>query len=110
MPNEKLSVQQWVKRVKKEKLPDFNLGPDGILRFQNRVVVPKDEEPKKEILEESHRSRYTVHPCSGKMYQDLKSLYWWDNMKAEIAQFVQRCLTCQQVKIEHKKSSGLLHT
>ncbi|XP_071923145.1 uncharacterized protein [Coffea arabica] len=101
-------VQKWMEKVKKGELPDFNLGPDGILRFRNRVIVSRDEELKREILEESHRSRYTVHLGSGKMYQDLKSLYWWDNMKAEIAQFVQKCLTCQQVKAEHQKPSGLL--
>ncbi|XP_027127716.2 uncharacterized protein [Coffea arabica] len=69
------TVQKWVKRVKKGELSDFNLGPDGILRFRNRVFVAKDEELKREILEESHRSRYTVHPSSSKMYQNLKSLY-----------------------------------
>ena len=67
-------IQMWVERVKKGELPDFNLGPDGILRFRNRVIVPKDEELKKEILKESHRSRSTVHPGSGKMYHNLKSL------------------------------------
>ncbi|XP_071921719.1 uncharacterized protein [Coffea arabica] len=102
------TVQKWVERVKKGELPNFNLGSDEILKFRNRVVVPRDEELKREILEESHCSRYMVHPGSGKMYQDLKSLYWWDNMKAKITQFVQKCLTCQQVKAEHKKPSGLL--
>ncbi|XP_071902702.1 uncharacterized protein [Coffea arabica] len=103
-----LTVQKWVERVKKGELPNFNLGPDRILRFWNRVVVPKDDALKKEILDESHRSRYTVYSGGGKTYQDLKSLYWWDNMKAEIAQFIQKCLTCQQVKAEHQKPSGLL--
>ena len=70
--------------MKNGELPDFNLGSDGILRFRNRVVVPKDEELKREILEESHRSRYTVHPGGGKVYHDLKGLYWWDNMKADV--------------------------
>ena len=42
------------------------------------------------------------------MYQDLKKLYWWDGMKKEVAQFVQTCLTCQQIKVEHQKPSGLL--
>ncbi|XP_071924797.1 uncharacterized protein [Coffea arabica] len=53
-------VQKWVERVKKGELPNFNLSPDGILKFRNRVVVPRDEELKREILEESHCSRYTV--------------------------------------------------
>ena len=51
-------------------------------------MVPKDEGLKKEILEETHHSRYTVHPDSDKIYQDLKGLYWWDNMKVEIVQFI----------------------
>ncbi|XP_071912339.1 uncharacterized protein [Coffea arabica] len=80
-------VQKWVEKMKKGELPNFNIGPDGILKFRNRVVVPKDEELKREILEESHRSRYTVHPGNNKRYQDLKSLYWWENMKAEIAHY-----------------------
>ncbi|GKF79341.1 putative reverse transcriptase domain-containing protein, partial [Tanacetum coccineum] len=42
------------------------------------------------------------------MYQDLKLLYWWPNMKADIATYVSKCLTCAKVKAEHQKSSGLL--
>ena len=101
-------VQKWMERVKKGELPDFNLGPDGILRFRNRIVVPKNEELKIDILEETHRSRYIVHPGSRKMYQDFNSLYWWNNMKSKIAQFIQKCLICQQLKVEHQKPSDLL--
>nr|GFC38107.1 putative reverse transcriptase domain-containing protein [Tanacetum cinerariifolium] len=42
------------------------------------------------------------------MYQDLKKLYWWPNMKAEIAAYVSKCLTCAKVKREYQKPSGLL--
>ncbi|GKA72789.1 putative reverse transcriptase domain-containing protein, partial [Tanacetum coccineum] len=42
------------------------------------------------------------------MYQDLKKLYWWPNMKAEIATYVSKCLTVPKVKAEHQKPSGLL--
>nr|GFC30190.1 putative reverse transcriptase domain-containing protein [Tanacetum cinerariifolium] len=41
-----------------------------------------------------------------KMYQDLKRLYWWPNMKAEIATYVNKCLTCAKVKIEYQKLSA----
>ncbi|GJS50548.1 putative reverse transcriptase domain-containing protein [Tanacetum coccineum] len=43
-----------------------------------------------------------------KMYQDLKKLYWWPNMKAKILTYVSKCLTCAKVKIEYQKPSGLL--
>ena len=101
-------VQKWVEKVEKGEIPDFNLSPEGILRFRNRTVVPMNENLKREILEETHRSKYTIHPGGNKMYQDLRRLYWWDKMKREIAQYVQTCLMCQQVKAEHQKPSGLL--
>ncbi|GJS56690.1 putative reverse transcriptase domain-containing protein [Tanacetum coccineum] len=60
------------------------------------------------IMHESHKSKYFIHPGSNKMYQDLRRLYWWPNMKAEIAPYVSKCLTCAKVKIEYHKPSGLL--
>ncbi|XP_071917068.1 uncharacterized protein [Coffea arabica] len=101
-------VQKWVEKVKKGEISDFNLSPKGIFRFRNRIVVLEDENLRREILDEAHRSKYTIHLDSTKMYQDLRQLYWWDKMKREIAQYVQTCLVCQQVKAEHQKSSGLL--
>nr|GEU42042.1 putative reverse transcriptase domain, ribonuclease H-like domain, aspartic peptidase domain protein [Tanacetum cinerariifolium] len=59
------------------------------------------------IMHESHKLKYSIHPGSDKMYQDLKKLYWWPNMKAIIAEYVGKCLTCSRVKAECKKPSGL---
>ncbi|GKF06724.1 putative reverse transcriptase domain-containing protein [Tanacetum coccineum] len=42
------------------------------------------------------------------MYQDMKKLYWWPNMKADIATYVRKCLTCAKVKDEHQRPSDLL--
>ncbi|GKB37860.1 putative reverse transcriptase domain-containing protein, partial [Tanacetum coccineum] len=60
------------------------------------------------IMHESHKSKYSIHPGSDKMYQDLRRLYWWPNIKAEIATYVNKCLTYAKVKIEYQKPSGLL--
>nr|GEW68399.1 putative reverse transcriptase domain-containing protein [Tanacetum cinerariifolium] len=60
------------------------------------------------IMHESHKSKYSIHLGSDKMYQDLKQLYWWPNMKAYISTYVIKCLTYSKVKIEHQKPSGLL--
>ncbi|KAL4010539.1 hypothetical protein IC575_030040 [Cucumis melo] len=49
-----------------------------------------------------------MHPGSTKMYQDLKRVYWWRNMKRKVAEFVNRCLVCQQVKAPRQKPAGLL--
>ncbi|WMV42337.1 hypothetical protein MTR67_035722 [Solanum verrucosum] len=43
-----------------------------------------------------------------KMYRDLQEIYWWNEMKNDIAKFVAKCPNCQQVKVEHKKSRGVL--
>ncbi|RVW70601.1 Transposon Ty3-G Gag-Pol polyprotein [Vitis vinifera] len=63
---------------------------------------------KEEVMKEAHHSRFTVHPGETKMYHDLKRQYWWQGMKRDISQFVSKCLTCQQVKVEHQKPAGLL--
>ncbi|GKD16992.1 putative reverse transcriptase domain-containing protein [Tanacetum coccineum] len=60
------------------------------------------------ITHESHKLKYSIHLGSDKMYQDMKKLYWWPNMKANIATYVSKCLTCAKVKAEHQRPSGLL--
>ncbi|GJS68212.1 putative reverse transcriptase domain-containing protein [Tanacetum coccineum] len=60
------------------------------------------------VMHESHKSKYSIHPGSDKIYQDSKLLYWWPNMKADIATYVSKCLTCAKVKAKHQKPSGLL--
>ena len=84
-------------------------GADGIWRFhKKRIWVPKQGDLRSKILEEAHKSRYTVHPGNNKMYQDLRNNFWWIGMKKDIAEYVSKCLTCSQVKAEHQKPSGLL--
>ncbi|GKB87015.1 putative reverse transcriptase domain-containing protein [Tanacetum coccineum] len=60
------------------------------------------------IMHESHKSKYSIHPGFEKMYQDMKKLYWWPNMKADIATYVSKCLTYAKVKAEHQRPSGFL--
>ncbi|GJW75405.1 putative reverse transcriptase domain-containing protein [Tanacetum coccineum] len=79
---------------------------DGTLCLNNRSWIPCLGDLRALIMHESHKSKYSIHPGSDKMYQDLKKLYWWPNMKAEIATYVSKCLTCAKVKIEYQKPSG----
>ncbi|GJR60648.1 putative reverse transcriptase domain-containing protein [Tanacetum coccineum] len=81
---------------------------DGTLCLNNRSWILRFGDLRALIMHESHKSKYSIHPGSDKMYQDLKKLYWWPNMKAEIATYVSKCLTCAKVKIEYQKPSGLL--
>ncbi|GJX53286.1 putative reverse transcriptase domain-containing protein [Tanacetum coccineum] len=59
-------------------------------------------------MHESHKSKYSIYPGSEKIYQDIKKLYWWPNIKADVATYVSKCLTCARVKAEHQRPSGLL--
>ncbi|GJR80274.1 putative reverse transcriptase domain-containing protein [Tanacetum coccineum] len=59
-------------------------------------------------MNEPHKSKYSIHPGSDKMYQDLRKSYWWPNMKVEIATYFSTCLTYAKVKVEHQKPFGLL--
>ncbi|GKE22094.1 putative reverse transcriptase domain-containing protein, partial [Tanacetum coccineum] len=81
---------------------------DRTLCLNNQSWIPRFGVLRALIMHESHKSKYSIHLGSDKMYQDLKKLYWWPNMKAKIATYVSKCLTCTKVKIEYQKPSGLL--
>nr|KAJ0192528.1 hypothetical protein LSAT_V11C800438660 [Lactuca sativa] len=82
---------------------------DGARYLMNRIWTPNFGGFRDVVMNKAHKTRYSIHPRSDKMYQDLKKLYWWPNMKAEIATYVGKCLTCTKVKVEYQKPSGLLH-
>nr|GEX05017.1 putative reverse transcriptase domain-containing protein [Tanacetum cinerariifolium] len=81
---------------------------DGTLCLNNQSWISRFGDLRALIMHESHKSKYSIHPGSVKMYQDLKILYWWPNMKAETATYVSKCLTCAKVKVEYQKPSDLL--
>ncbi|WRX16227.1 Reverse transcriptase domain - like 10 [Theobroma cacao] len=86
----------------------FTKGTDGVLRYGTRLYVPDGDGLRREILEEAHMAAYVVHPGATKTYQDSKEVYWWERLKRDVAEFVSKCLVCQQVKAEHQKPAGLL--
>ncbi|GJU74947.1 putative reverse transcriptase domain-containing protein [Tanacetum coccineum] len=93
-----------------EKLRTEKLEPraDGTLSLNGRSWLPCYGDLRTVIMHESHKSKYSIHSGSKKVYQDMKKLYWWPNMKANIATYVCKCLTCAKVKAEHQRPSGLL--
>ncbi|GJV32802.1 putative reverse transcriptase domain-containing protein [Tanacetum coccineum] len=86
----------------------FEMCLDGTRCIKNRSWLPLFGNLRDLIMHESHKSKYSIHPGSDKMYQDLKKLYWWPNMKAIINEYVGKCLTCFRVKAECQKPSGVL--
>ncbi|GJS03835.1 hypothetical protein Tco_0320343 [Tanacetum coccineum] len=74
----------------------------------NRLWVPLKGDVRTLIMDEAHKSKYSVHPGADKMYYDLRDRYWWPGMKKDIVVYVNRCLACLKVKAEHQKPSDLL--
>jgi hypothetical protein len=91
-----------------EKYKCFQEDPKGILRFNGCMVVPKNPQLRKQIMDIAHLSKFTMHPSSTKMYQDLKRNFWWTRMRREIAKYVSECDICQRVKASHLRISSML--
>jgi ribonuclease HI len=86
----------------------FRQDPNGTIWFGQRLIVPGDPTLRKKILDETHLSKFSIHPGSNKMYQDLKGNFRWSNMKVDIAKYVSECDTCSRIKASHLKTAGTL--
>jgi hypothetical protein len=97
--NKGVQVIKDMLEQKVDKYTCFLQDNKGVLWFEDRLVVPKNPELRKKILDEAHLSKFFMHPGSNKMYHDLRSLYWWTRMKREIAKYVSECDTCQRTPL-----------
>lgn len=85
----------------------FLFNKDCALRYGTRLCVPNVDNLRKELMTQTYKTTYIMHPSSTNKYKDLKEYYWWESMKRDMVEFVSRCLLCQQIKIEHKLLTGL---
>ncbi|KAI3797375.1 hypothetical protein L1987_32631 [Smallanthus sonchifolius] len=110
-------VIAYASPLKEENLPlestrgmekQLEVKSEGIRYFAGRIWALVYGNIRELVMDEAHKSRYSIHPGSDKMYHDLKVLYWWPNMKADIATYVSECLICSKVEVEYQQPSGLL--
>ena len=90
--DEKITAIVSQNRMGKE--TKFSVNEDRFLYYRNRVCVPNDDELKKFILKKAHIGSFAIHHCSTKMYQDLKTSYWWSGMKKDVSNFATKCMVC----------------
>ena len=83
-----LEIPPIKKLIAEGRGPQFSIDEQGVVRYKNRVVVPSNEELRREILNGAHHSKLSIHPGRNKMYHDLRHLYWWSNMKQDITKYV----------------------
>ncbi|WVZ81777.1 hypothetical protein U9M48_029119 [Paspalum notatum var. saurae] len=102
------SIAELKVGMEKGLLPDFRKDQLGTLWLKGRLCVPLNKDIRDSIMTEAHCTKYSIHPGSTKMYQDLKKLFWWRRMKRDIAEFVARCDVCNRVKAEKQRPAGLL--
>ncbi|GKE82713.1 putative reverse transcriptase domain-containing protein [Tanacetum coccineum] len=98
-------------RVKPKRVRAMNMTLQSSIK--DRILAAQKEASDESIgltliMDEAHKSKYSVHPGAAKMYYDLRDRYWWTGMKKDIAMYVSKCLTCLKVKAEHQRPSGLL--
>ena len=101
-------LKEIIEKVKQGKETQFIL-QDDTLMLGDRICVPDTDELRQKFLDEAHNAPYAMHPGTTKMYNTMKPHYWWPGMKKDVAEFTARCLTCQQVKVEHQAPAGKLH-
>ena len=98
--------------MKREKIvneyPRMERDRRGLLTRYGRVWVPYTGGNRRILMEEAHKSKFSIHPGATKMYRDLCMGYWWHGMKNDIARYVEECMTCRKVKAEHQKPHGKL--
>ncbi|KAJ9539497.1 hypothetical protein OSB04_032230 [Centaurea solstitialis] len=97
-----IKVENQKKERIKGQLPQLVTDSRGLLTRFGRVWVPVTGEARQTLLDEAHKSKFSIHPGATKMYRDLKTDYWWPGMKRDVARYVERCLTCLRVKAEHQ--------
>jgi len=77
---------------------DYHLTTYGLVRFRDKIYMPDDNEIKKIILREFHVKPYSGHLGYQMTLTRVNKFYYWPNLKKEVAEFMVRCLGCQQVK------------
>ncbi|KAJ9539354.1 hypothetical protein OSB04_032087 [Centaurea solstitialis] len=102
------SFLDLVRRAQEEASMEENQNKERVRGQHGRVWVPLAGSARQTLLEEAHKSRFSIHPGATKMYRDLRVDYWWPGMKREVARYVESCLTCLRVKAEHQRPHGLM--
>ncbi|KAI9091936.1 hypothetical protein K1719_027871 [Acacia pycnantha] len=87
----------WAKEIREKitrgETQDYDLSLSGLVEYKKRSMYRRVDELRRKIMDEAHKSKYTLHPCMVKMYLSMKSELWWPGMKKDVTEYVAKCLT-----------------
>ncbi|KAJ9565813.1 hypothetical protein OSB04_001779 [Centaurea solstitialis] len=107
---EAVKVENQKKERIKGQLAQLVTDSRGLLTRSGRVWVPVSCEARQTLLDEAHKSKFSIHPGATKMYRDLKTDYWWLGMKRDVARYVEKCLpTVGRVFVQQQLSCQYWH-
>jgi hypothetical protein len=98
-------LEQEPTRIKYE---GYQMIDGGLLTYRNRLYIPDCDDLKRFIMDKLHKRPYTSHPGYQKMITATRKQFYWPGLKKDIAEYLAKCIECQQVKAEHRHPVGLL--
>lgn len=87
----------------KGQTPNLVKDSQGLLKQYSWIWVPFIGRIGKLFMDEAHKSKFSIHAGATMMYIDLRKHYQWPAMKRDVAKYMEKCLTCLKVKVEHQK-------
>ena len=90
-----------------KKYEGYKLEEDGLLTYKKRVYIPSVADLRRVVMDEIHQAPYSGHPGYQRTIATTRKQYFWPGMK-DIAEYISKCMKCQQVKVEHQHPAGLL--
>ena len=87
----------------------YKLEEDGLITYKNIIYIPNVAYLRRVVMDEIHQAPYFGHPGYEKMIATVRKQYFWPRMKIDIAEYISRCMKCQQVKVEHQHPACLLY-
>lgn len=107
--NEELEeMKDWHNLYEQHQLPSNFIVREGILFFQNRIVVPNLQQLKGPFFHAYHNVPTAGQGGSMKTYKAIAEVFFWRNMRKEVIEFIKGCQVYQKVKYSIKRKSGLL--
>ena len=81
---------------------------EDVIYYKDKISFVPESKLKEQIMQAAHNSPLAGHPGYFKTYRAICERFSWKVLKDDVLRHVRECITCQQNKVEHTLSVGLL--